>query len=138
MDASSSGISPPTKDVNSVEIRKVFADSRFFQRGQSGEFQFEVRDIGPALTRPGEQLPPGSREEIVRYRRWSGGRTIAVVHQRAGDAYGNPAPGTWADPKYVFHRGVRYRFSQAKEQEFMASLEALVIWLTRGWPATSA
>jgi hypothetical protein len=48
---------------------------------------------------------------MVRYYRASDGRTVAFVHQRAGDAYGNPAPGTWADPKYVFHQGIRYKYS---------------------------
>lgn len=109
MDASKSDTDPPIKYVACEEIRRIFADGRYFQRFQDGEVTGEVRDLGPPLRRPGEQLPRGYQEQIVRYVRH--GKTIAVVHQRAGDALGNPAPGTLADPKYVFHNGTRYKFS---------------------------
>jgi hypothetical protein len=111
MDDSSPDTGPPTQYVTCDEIRRVFAEGRYFQRFQAGEFDFEVKDLGPPLRREGEQLPRGCREQIVRYFERDTGRTVALVHQRAGDDYGNPAPRTWADPKYVFHGGVRYKFS---------------------------
>jgi len=109
MAVSSSGTGPPEEFVNCEEIRKVFAEGRYFERFQSGEFSGKVYDLGPSLRRPGETLRK-FREQMVRYRTTTG-RTVAWVHQRAGDEWGNPAPGTWADPKYVFHNGVRYKFS---------------------------
>lgn len=91
-------------------MREVFAAAKLFQRFQDGEFLFEIQDHGPPLLREGETLPRGYRDQTIRYIRRDG-RTVAIVHQRAGDAYGNPAPGTWADPKYVFFGRVRYGFS---------------------------
>jgi hypothetical protein len=38
------------------------------------------------------------------------GRTIAWVHERAGRPNGEPAEGTWADPKYLFEGDVRYKY----------------------------
>lgn len=38
-------------------------------------------------------------------------RTIAWVHQD-GDRLGNPAIGSTPDPKYLFHDGARYKFSE--------------------------
>ncbi len=110
MDVSSSDTGPPEQFVSSEEIRRIFAQSRYFQRCQAGEFRSDVRDLGPALRREGEILPRGAREQMVRYVR-EDGRTMAFVHQRAGDSFGNPAPGTWADPKYVYYKGTRYKFS---------------------------
>lgn len=37
-----------------------------------------------------------------------GGRTVVRAHEKAGRPNGEPAEGTWADPKYIFERGVRY------------------------------
>jgi hypothetical protein len=91
-------------------MRELFAAGRFFQRFQDGEFLFEIRDLGPPLTREGESIPPGYRSQTVRYIRRDG-RTVVIVHQRAGDEFGNPAPGVWADPKYVFYGRVRHGFS---------------------------
>jgi hypothetical protein len=91
-------------------MREIFASGRFFQRFQGGEFLFEVHDLGPALTRRGESMPSRYRDQTVRYFRRDG-QTVAIVHQRAGDEFGNPAPGTWADPKYVLFGRVRYGFS---------------------------
>jgi hypothetical protein len=44
---------------------------------------------------------------MVRYADHAG-RTVAWVHQD-GDVYGNPAEGSLPDPKYLFHKGVRFR-----------------------------
>src|SRR6266536_2452775 len=101
--------SPPIEYHDCDGLREILAAGRFFQRFQDGEFSFVVVDLGPALTRPGESLS-AYREQTVRYVR-SDGRTVALVHQRAGDEYGNPAPRTWADPKYVYYGGVRHKFS---------------------------
>jgi hypothetical protein len=111
MDDSSSGMDagPAEKFVTEEEIRRVFADGRYFERSQTGEFEVDVRDLGPPLRRPNETLPRDVREQMVRYRQ--GGRTVAWVHQRAGDRFGNPAPGTLADPKYVLHQGIRFKYS---------------------------
>jgi hypothetical protein len=37
------------------------------------------------------------------------GRTVAWVHEKAGRPNGEPAEGTWADPKYLFEGGTRYK-----------------------------
>jgi hypothetical protein len=121
---------PPTKYVTSVEIREVFAEGRYFERWSRGEFATEVFRQGPPLLRPGESFPDRFQKQMVLYReRGEEGRTIAAVHERAGDENGNPAEGTWADPKYVYHDGVRYRFSEEAEARLLASLDALFEWL---------
>jgi hypothetical protein len=116
---------PLSKSLNCDAIRKLFADGRYSERFQQGEFEYAIHRRKPPRTRPGEQFAPGYQRQMVIYRQ--GGRTIAHVHQRAGDKFGNPAPRVWNDPKYVLQDGVRYRFdtSVCRNQPCECELERL-------------
>jgi hypothetical protein len=92
---------PPSKYVDHGEIRKLFNDGTYFDRTETGELLIEVTDVGPS------KPYPGFRSQTVRYRNQQG-RTVAIVHQY-GDEHGNPVEGTQPDPKYLFHKGIRYR-----------------------------
>lgn len=113
---------------NSLEIRAVFERGQFYRRWDEGEFRTYVRREGPPLTRPGEAFPSRYQKQAVAYLRRDG-YPVAWVHERAGDQFGYPAPGTWADPKFVYHHGVKYRFSEEEEDKLFKAIEALFRWL---------
>ena len=103
--------------VTADEIQALFNEGDYFERFLRGEFFPEVYRIGPSP--PG--APKGGYSQTVRYLTLDRRRTIAVVHQRAGDALGNPLGSDRPDPKRLVHRGVDYRFSAELER------------LRRGW-----
>lgn len=98
----------PCKYVTADEIRCLFNKNRYFERFQEGEFFPRVTPIGPSP--PG--APLGGMSQIVRYLTIHHPRvTIAVVHQRAGNQFGDPLGGDRPYPKRLVHDGVDYRYS---------------------------
>ena len=91
----------------------MFNEGLYFQRFLEGEFFPEVYRIGPSP--PGS--PSGGYSQTVRYLMAHDlKRTVAVVHQRAGDDYGMPCGDDRPDPKRLIHKGVDYRFSLEKDR----------------------
>lgn len=94
--------------VTDAALRKIFNEGRYFERFQEGEFFGYVYPVGQSP--PGS--PKGGMSQTVRYvLAHDHKRTVAVVHQRAGDKYGNPLGNDLPDPKRVVHKGVDYRYS---------------------------
>jgi hypothetical protein len=100
----------PIKYVTQAEIRCLFNENRYFGRFLEGEFEaVDVEYVGPSP----RGSPRGGFSQSVRWIiRGSYFRTVAVLHQRAGDKDGNPLGGDRPDPKRLIHNGVDYRFSR--------------------------
>jgi hypothetical protein len=95
--------------VTADEIQCVFNRGRYAERFQEGEFFPFVTYVGDSP--PG--APRGGFSQTVRYVLAHDHKvTVAVVHQRAGDEYGNPLGDDRPDPKRLIHHGVEYRFSE--------------------------
>jgi hypothetical protein len=97
----------PVKKVTAKEIQCLFNNGRYFERFLEGEFFPYVTYVGPS---PGD-APRGGYSQTVRYvMAHNHDRTIAIVHQRAGDNYGTPCGEDRPDPKRLLHQGIWYRF----------------------------
>lgn len=95
----------PIQWEGQAALRERFNRGRYLERLQAGEFHVGIiEDYGPARGR----APRGTRRQMVEYLDQQGS-TVAWVHNRAGRPNGEPAEGTWADPKYIYENGTRYR-----------------------------
>jgi hypothetical protein len=99
-------MAPPLERVSAAALQERFNRGRYLERLRQGEFHVgEIQDVGP----PPRGCPRGTRSQTVEFLDQNG-RTIAWVHEKAGRPNGEPAEGTWADPKYLFEDGVRYKY----------------------------
>lgn len=96
----------PSQYVTAEDICRHFNGGRYFERWQTGELSTgELIDVCESPS----NFPAGTRSQMVSYVDQRG-MTVAWVHQD-GDSLGNPALGRQPDPKFLFHKGVRYRYS---------------------------
>jgi hypothetical protein len=96
----------PVERVSAKALRALFNDGRYYERLQEGEFHLgEIVDVGRAPAR----FPAGTRSQMVTYLNEQN-LTVVIAHQY-GRQDGTPALGTKPDPKFMFERGVRYKFS---------------------------
>jgi hypothetical protein len=85
-------------------MQERFNRGRYMERLQHGEFRVGIiEDCGP----PPDGCPRGTRSQSVSILDQRG-YTVAWVHEKAGLPNGEPAEGTWADPKFLYEGGVRY------------------------------
>jgi hypothetical protein len=97
-------MAPPVQYVSKEEICRLFNEGTYFERVERGELV--ISEVVCGCPSPAN-FPIGSRSQMVEYQTREG-MTVAWVHQD-GDAYGNPAKGSTPDPKFLFHKGVRYK-----------------------------
>jgi len=95
--------------VSSAQMRRLFNEGRYWERGQKGEFTtVVVRESHPSPPRAGQPLC--TRSQMVSYRDRSG-REVARVHPYLRPDGSLGASGQ-PDPKRLFQEGILYWLSR--------------------------
>jgi len=92
--------------VNEWDLRKIFNEDRYTERGESGELRVEIKRSRKVLTDKVRNWVPGTLSQEVRYYDQDG-LLLAKAHRYLRPD-GKLAASGLIDPKRVFRDGVMY------------------------------